>query len=308
MTTPDPAAMPELLPCPFCGGDSFHIKYHDDNSREDEIPIGDFWAITCNKCGTFKTGKDAEYASAISAWNTRPPHSDTKGVDITGDTSDGYHTFNELYEHRHTLFAAVLRLIPDKAWKSKLHDDGTMFDGWFIAGIETPEGQVTYHIPLRLWDKFKVTELPNAPKWDGHTSDDVLQRIDHLHAQGYLRGQELDDNREPVGMDEPRKGTYLYEIKELWQAAKGKEKDFLATLYDHLNALYVEQRVYRDHRADKAIPPEVVERVVDAASCISRMNDFPDNSANIITLYAARKIAEKIIAALAPYRKAGDNV
>lgn len=107
--TSDPAAMPELLPCPFCGGDSFHIKYHDDNSREDEIPIGDFWAITCNKCGTFKTGKDAEYASAISAWNTRPPHSDTKGVGVEAIKADAVanvHT-SDIVLHRKNVEAVI---------------------------------------------------------------------------------------------------------------------------------------------------------------------------------------------------------
>lgn len=93
-----------------------------------------------------------------------------------GEVSDGYHTFNELYEHRHTLFAYILRNAPT-AWKSRLHDDATMFDGWFIAGLKIKELPVTYHIPIRLWDLFTCTELLKAPKWDGHTSDDVIKRF-----------------------------------------------------------------------------------------------------------------------------------
>lgn len=46
-----------------------------------------------------------------------------------GNLSDGYHTFNELYHHRAILFSVVCNLFPDKAWKSKLHDTGDMFDG-----------------------------------------------------------------------------------------------------------------------------------------------------------------------------------
>ena len=96
----------------------------------------------------------------------------------TGELSDGYHTFNELYEHRHTLFTALCRCNPALAWRSKLHSDGTMFDGWFIAGLMTPAGNATYHIPIRLWDDLAgVSELPNAPEWDGHTSDDVIKRL-----------------------------------------------------------------------------------------------------------------------------------
>jgi len=97
--------------------------------------------------------------------------------EVSGDTSDGYHTFNELYEHRHTLFAMFVALVSSKCWKSKLHDDGTMFDGWFIAGAELPSGYVSYHIPMRLWDLFLCKEIPNAPTWDGHTSDDVIKRF-----------------------------------------------------------------------------------------------------------------------------------
>ena len=96
---------------------------------------------------------------------------------ITGETSDGYHTFNELYEHRHALFIALAKAHPDKAWKSWEHDDGSLYEGWFIAGIETPEGQVTYHLPARLWDAFKGEFKYRAPKWDGHTPADVINRL-----------------------------------------------------------------------------------------------------------------------------------
>lgn len=60
--------------------------------------------------------------------------------------SDGYHSFKELYDHRIKLFVALCNVLenwdteighPSQCWKSKLHSDGTMFDGWFIAGIGT---------------------------------------------------------------------------------------------------------------------------------------------------------------------------
>ena len=58
---------------------------------------------------------------------------------ITGETSDGYHTFNELYHHRAVLFSVIVANYPDRAWKSKKHHDGTMYDGMFIVGIDTPD-------------------------------------------------------------------------------------------------------------------------------------------------------------------------
>lgn len=97
---------------------------------------------------------------------------------ITGDTSDGYHTFNELYHHRAILFSVICNARPDIAWKSKRHHDGTMYDGMFIVGIDTPEGQATYHYDIDpYWDLFHVKEIEVAPEWDGHTPDEAIRRI-----------------------------------------------------------------------------------------------------------------------------------
>lgn len=99
----------------------------------------------------------------------------------TNDISDTCHTFGELYFHRMMLFATICNTpaYNAKAWKSKQHDDPNtpMFDGYFIVGIETPEGQATYHYQLEYWDIFKVKELERAPKYDGHTPADAIQRI-----------------------------------------------------------------------------------------------------------------------------------
>ena len=97
----------------------------------------------------------------------------------TGAISDTYHTFDELYDHRTILFLALLKQSGNKAWYSLKHSDGTMFEGMFIAGIETEEGQATYHIEDRYLSLFKkyVREIPKAPEWDGHTPDDVLLRL-----------------------------------------------------------------------------------------------------------------------------------
>ena len=103
---------------------------------------------------------------------------------ITGETSDGYHTFNELYHHRAVLFSVIVANYPDKAWKSKKHHDGTMYAGMFIVGIDTPDGQATYHYDINpYWDMFKCRVLDNAPEWDGHTPAQTIERIGKLGAQ-----------------------------------------------------------------------------------------------------------------------------
>jgi len=100
---------------------------------------------------------------------------------ITGDTSDGYHTFNELYDHRARLFSVIVRCFKDRAWKSKLHHDGTMYEEMFIVGIETPQGQATYHYDIDpYWSVFDCKMLARAPEWDGHTPEQAISRIASL--------------------------------------------------------------------------------------------------------------------------------
>ena len=100
-----------------------------------------------------------------------------------GNFSDGYHTFNDLYHHRAVLFGLACKMYADKAWKSKKHHDNTMYDGMFIVGIDTPYGQVTYHYDVDpYWNTVfaSVSELDNAPEWDGHTPQDVIERLEKL--------------------------------------------------------------------------------------------------------------------------------
>ena len=92
-----------------------------------------------------------------------------------GEVSDGFHTFNSLYHQRLILFATLVNAFPHLAWKSHKHHDGEspFGGGWFIVGINTPEGQYTYHYEDKDWDIFRCEELEKAPEWDGHTDKDV---------------------------------------------------------------------------------------------------------------------------------------
>lgn len=109
------------------------------------------------------------------------------------DISDGYHTIGDLYDHRLALTVALCHSIKwvnemyvmndmvdsDDAYcyKSKLHSDGTMFDGMFIVVIETEDGQISYHYNLEHWDKFKIEEKEMANEYDGHTPEMCIERL-----------------------------------------------------------------------------------------------------------------------------------
>ena len=103
-----------------------------------------------------------------------------------GAINDGSHSFDELYYHRMVLFSLVCDQYRDVAWKSWKHDDGTMYPDYFIVGITTPEGDYSYHYHKDHWDKFNVEELEKAPKWDGHTPDDINRLYSLLGSAGKL--------------------------------------------------------------------------------------------------------------------------
>lgn len=110
-------------------------------------------------------------------------HTPSQREKLVGSISDGYHTFDELYEHRHALFVALTKQMPLLSWRARKHADGSMFPGWFIAGIQLPTGQISYHLPGRLWgclDHLDARDL--GPPWDGHTQADVPNRLYGLSA------------------------------------------------------------------------------------------------------------------------------
>lgn len=99
------------------------------------------------------------------------------------EVSDGYHTFNDVYDHRRALTALLASAAASEgdSWRSKAHhpEDSPMFEGgYFIVGIELPNGPITYHYKLSHWDDFAaVPEIPHAPKWDGAAPPVTVDRL-----------------------------------------------------------------------------------------------------------------------------------
>lgn len=67
----------------------------------------------------------------------------------------------------------------ERAWKSWRHNDGEKCfgGGWFIVGIDTPEGSFTYHFHDEYWDMFACEVPPRGKEWDGHTEKDVTRLL-----------------------------------------------------------------------------------------------------------------------------------
>ena len=111
-----------------------------------------------------------------------------------GQVSDGYHTFDDLYQHRHKLMMALATARGDSSFKTRLNDKGEAWDGWFILGINTEHGQITYHLPDRLWEFLPhIKEVESNSDYDNHTPEDVLLRL------VMLCGDRLNVYRDGVG-------------------------------------------------------------------------------------------------------------
>jgi hypothetical protein len=128
-----------------------------------------------------------------------------------GSFSDGYHTFDELYEFRKMYNAVLFNewgkqvISMEKEWvkdengklktkvtivelkydvhKSKKHHDGELCfgGGWFIVVAVLPTGQISNHYKMEDWDLFQIPETETAKyEFDGHTPTDVLTRLKAL--------------------------------------------------------------------------------------------------------------------------------
>jgi hypothetical protein len=86
--------------------------------------------------------------------------------------SDGYHTFDELYDHRCFLYATLCLLHADKCfWKPD-------FEGWFCLYWESPNGQISYHLPNYMLPMIQgKIQQDDDHVWDKHTSGEVLLRL-----------------------------------------------------------------------------------------------------------------------------------
>lgn len=106
------------------------------------------------------------------------------------EISDGYHTFNELYEFRKLYNALLFNMWASKGMydvhKSWKHNDGEdCFAGsdskWFVVVAILPGGQITNHYEQNDWTLFNIPAVFKAKyEFDGHTAKDVLDRLKEI--------------------------------------------------------------------------------------------------------------------------------
>lgn len=117
--------------------------------------------------------------------------------------SDGYHTFDELYEFRKAYNACLFNewakhdgfdyqsndptehkmYSVHKSWRH--HDGEECFPDskhkWFIVCAMLPTGLISNHYKESDWNLFQIPEVEKALfPFDGHTGEDVLNRLKSL--------------------------------------------------------------------------------------------------------------------------------
>ncbi|MEU4312753.1 hypothetical protein [Nocardia sp. NPDC024068] len=102
------------------------------------------------------------------------------------NTSDGRHTFAELYRYRMLYNALAFNEWAEAGrydvHKSLRHSDGELCfgGGWFVVYATLPTGQIANHYELRHWDLFRIPERCRPVAWDGHTPREAAARIDRF--------------------------------------------------------------------------------------------------------------------------------
>ena len=128
-----------------------------------------------------------------------------------GKISDGYHSFDELYTFRKLYNALIVNEIQNQidtqqeilvqndrsknmkgghthVGKSKRHSDGELCFGgdWFVVYIIYNDIKlenalvISNHYHMDDWDLFQVPESYKGPEYDGHTTTDVIERLNDL--------------------------------------------------------------------------------------------------------------------------------
>lgn len=133
-------------------------------------------------------GMVAKAVEDLEALTTTAINKELEAIKVNGETSDGYHTFNELYDYRRVYNAALFnewykqggKHNVHKSWR---HSDGELCfgGGWFIVMADLPTGQISNHYEAKYWDDFQIPERPTANTYDGHTPQEALDRLTKVH-------------------------------------------------------------------------------------------------------------------------------
>lgn len=146
------------------------------------------------------------------------------------DVTDGYHSFDQLYAHRHALFIALLaesNMVSGAGWYAHQHHDGSSYPGWVLVGttiddIDGNDMQISYHLPVSYIPHLKAAGckvMETAPQWDGHTSEDVVTRLLSAYGDANAAAFKLPNPPNEITVD------VAHAANHLWMASVDEDDD-----------------------------------------------------------------------------------
>jgi hypothetical protein len=80
----------------------------------------------------------------------------------------------EVYLDRNLLAIAFARMAQQAGWQAGWSIDASAPD-WYVIYVETPYGQVSWHIPPQLLEGLSLPQHPLP--WDGHDIQEKRRRL-----------------------------------------------------------------------------------------------------------------------------------
>lgn len=199
-----------------CGHSRAAHTYHKTGGIFTGCQVCGCESYMANSYASALTGApDPSPSSSVSEAGNRGPETPDAPA-INGNTSDGYHTFDELYAYRKAynalLFNEWAAVGKYSVHKSLRHHDGELCfgGGWFIVVAQTPKGQISNHYKIEDWNLFSVPALERGAEWDGHSPAVALERLLVLALISTLDSSSVSEagSREPQQHPGPKLAHY----------------------------------------------------------------------------------------------------
>ena len=135
-------AHPNLLPCPFCGGEA--VIFDNRINQYDAS-----YSVGCLKCGARIDGTDEEVSETIAKWNTRGSNKDyamqieaaSKKIKGEADTEISKLKKDKILREQiaYQLFCRNARYLACKTWKECLACANKDYDDYYHNSNKSPE-------------------------------------------------------------------------------------------------------------------------------------------------------------------------
>lgn len=119
-------------------------------------------------------------------------------VTVTVDNdniSDGFHTFQDLYDFQHILFINLMTQYRKYAWKS-LAVTNMQREDFFWGCIDIPNvGTVAVRIPVEYWDKIAadISTIQYGVKYSDCINKEVLMKLCKITGENMHWNKESDN-------------------------------------------------------------------------------------------------------------------